>query len=476
MEFNLGKRYCYYFNEIAKIPHGSRNEKALSDYIVQFAKDHNLPYKQDEVYNVIIEKEASEGYEDAAPLILQAHIDMVPEKNRDSDHDFLKDPLDLYVEDGLLKARGTTLGADDGTGVVYMLAILEDDSLAHPKLECIFTTMEEIGLLGANALKPEDVHADRMISLDGGPEGCTLLSSAGGATVYARRKLNYEPNDKPAYRVAVKGLSGGHSGGEIHKEKGNANKLVARLVKEAQLAGADVQLVSYNGGLKDNAIPREADIVFVSSTPKEELQASLEKTAKEIATELEFSDPGFKMELEEVSCDSCLTKEDSQAILDFAFLMPDGFKHRSMVIEGLTVTSLNLGVVTTDENQIEFSSLLRSALDSGTENLIREIEVLASIMGFDVEVTAKYPGWNYSETSAMRDIYGKVMKDFGRELVVEAAHGGCECGVFKGLNPNIDIISFGPITRYIHTPDEELDLASFDRSYEILCAIIKECR
>lgn len=475
MEFDLSKRHCFYFNEIAKIPHGSKNEKAISDYVVNFAKEHNLKYKQDAVYNVIIDKEASQGYENAEPLILQAHMDMVPEKNRDSDHDFLKDPLDLYVEDGLLKARGTTLGADDGTGVAYMLAILEDDSLPHPALECIFTTMEEIGLLGASELKPEDVHANRMVSLDGGPEGCTLLSSAGGATVYSRRKITWVENSNPAYCVMVKGLTGGHSGGEIHKEKGNANKLVARLVKEAQLAGVDVQLVKYNGGLKDNAIPREADIVFTSTTPVEEIRTALEKTAGDIKTELEFSDAGFQMEFTETSADKKISLEDSQKILDYAYLIPDGFKHRSMVIEGLTVTSLNLGVVVTDEEMITFSSMLRSALDSGTQNLINEINVLAGIQGMEVEATAIYPGWNYSETSAMRDIYSKVMKDRGQELKVEAAHGGCECGIFKGLNPNIDIISFGPIARYIHTPDEELDLGSFDRAYDILCAIVKEC-
>ena len=224
MQFDLSKRYCYYFNEICKIPHGSRNEKAISDFIVNFAKEHHLEYKQDDVYNVIIEKKASSGYEDSEPIILQAHIDMVNEKNKTSNHDFDKDPLDLYVdEDGWLHAKGTTLGADDGKGVAYMLAILEDDSLSHPALQCFFTSMEEIGLLGAVNLKAQDIKANKMINLDGGGEFVTTTSSAGGANVFVTKEIHFEENTDATYRLEVRGLLGGHSGTLIHTEKGNAN-------------------------------------------------------------------------------------------------------------------------------------------------------------------------------------------------------------------------------------------------------------
>ena len=475
MEFDLNKRYCYWFNELCKIPHGSRNEKQLSDYIVQFAKDHGLPYTQDEVFNVIIDKEASPGYEDSEPLILQAHMDMVCEKNKDCDHDFLKDGLDLYVDGDLLKAKGTTLGADDGTGVAYMLAILEDDTLEHPKLSCIFTTMEEIGLLGASALKPEDIHAHRMVSLDGGGECHTLLSSAGGGTAIVSRKISYEPNSDPCIALEVKGLLGGHSGGDIHLEKGNANKIAARMIKEAQLAGFKVGLVSFNGGMKDNAIPREATAVMTCSDP-EGLKNFFKEKEKEIWKELEFSDAGFKAELKDVNSDTKLIASDSDNVIDMLFLFPNGFRNRSMVIEGLTTASLNLGVVKTDDDTIEIDALVRAALDSHTEDLLDQIKVLSSLMGWDYTVMGKYPGWSYSEHSPLRDIFRKVCENNGKELNISAAHGGCECGVFKGLDPEIDIISFGPITRYIHTPDEELDLGSFERSYGLLCEIIKECR
>ncbi len=476
MEFDLNKRHCYWFNELCKIPHGSRNEKALSDFIVDFAKAHGFDYKQDEVWNVIIDKKASEGYENAPGLILQAHMDMVCEKNRDCDLDFEKDPLDLYVEDGLLKAKGTTLGADDGTGVAYMLAILEDDSLKHPRLSCIFTTMEEIGLLGAAELKPEDVHADRMISLDGGGECHTLLSSAGGGTAVVKRKVSFEANEDPVYCLEVKGLLGGHSGGDIHLEKGNANKLAARILKEMVLEGADVRLVSFEGGMKDNAIPREASAVFASTTDKDVLKDAVSKKEKQIWKELEFSDAGFKTVFSEVSSDKKMTKKDSEDVLNMIYLMPNGFRNRSMVIEGLTTASLNLGVVRTADDTVELDALVRAALDSHTDDMLNQIAVLSSLLDMDFSVEGKYPGWSYSEVSPMRDIFAGVAKANNKELEVTAAHGGCECGVFKGLNPNIDIISFGPITRYIHTPDEELDLESFDRSYGLLCEIIEACK
>ncbi|MBQ6655320.1 MAG: beta-Ala-His dipeptidase [Erysipelotrichaceae bacterium] len=476
MEFDLGKRHCYWFNELCRIPHGSRNEKQLSDFIVRFAEEHGLPWKQDEVYNVIIEKEASEGYEDSEPLILQAHMDMVCEANGDCPHDFLKDGLQLYVEDGLLKARGTTLGADDGTGVAYMLAILEDDTLCHPRLSCIFTTMEEIGLLGASALKPEDIKSHRMVSLDGGGECHTLLSSAGGGTAIVSRKLSHESNDDPCLQLQVRGLLGGHSGGDIHLEKGNANKIVARMIREAEMAGFDIRLVCFNGGMKDNAIPREAAAVVSFRADKEKLTEFFRKKEKEIWKELEFSDSGFSLEISETESSRKLTAEDSRSFIDLLYLFPNGFRNRSMVIEGLTTASLNLGVVRTADDSAEIDALIRAALDSQADDLLNQVEVLSTLLGWQFRVVGKYPGWSYSEVSPMRDIFRKVCENNGRQLEISAAHGGCECGVFKGLDPKIDIINFGPITRYIHTPDEELDLASFDRSYKLLCEIIRECR
>ncbi len=477
MEFDLTKPYCFYFNELSKIPRGSRNEKAVSDYIVSFAKEQGLPYIQDAVYNVIIDKPGTPGYGDAPCVIMQAHLDMVCEKNNDSDHDFTKDPLDLYVdEEGWLHARGTTLGADDGMGVAYMMAILASRDIPHPPVSCVFTTMEEIGLLGASAITKDMVHGKRMINLDGGGETATTVSSAGGASAYMHCPLKFEENTKPAYVLKVRGLLGGHSGAEIHKERGNANKIAARILKEAQLNGLDITLVSFSGGLKYNAIPREADVCFVSSAAKEELEKSLAASAEKIKAELEFSDAGFKAVLETAEASQAIAKEISDRFLNFVFLMPDGFRHKSMAIEGLTAASLNCGVIRTDENEIVIEDLVRSAIASHTDIMLEQLQVLSSLLGIELKVSDRYAGWAYSETSQMRDYLEEAVAEHGGILMKKASHGGLECGIFKGLEPEMDIITFGPIAQNAHTPQERLDLASFDRSYDILCDVLKKCR
>lgn len=478
MQFDLSKRYCYYFNEISKIPHGSRNEKGISDFIVNFAKEHNLTYKQDEVYNVIIEKPASSGYEDSEPIILQAHIDMVNEKNKTSNHDFDKDPLDLYVdENGWLHAKGTTLGADDGKGVAYMLAILEDDSLAHPFLQCYFTSMEEIGLLGAVNLKAEDVKANKMINLDGGGEFVTTTSSAGGANVFVTKEVHFEDNTDATYQLEVRGLLGGHSGTLIHTEKGNANIIATRILKELELKGFDVTLVSFNGGLKDNAIPREADVVFTSTTPFEELEKEATKSIAGIWKELEFSDAGFNAKIIPIeTANKKFNKEDSECCLNYAYLTPNGFQHKSMAIEGLTQSSTNLGVITNDDHSVLFDHLIRSSIDASTFDLLYKMETLANLFGMTVEANTNIKAWSFEAVSPMRDLYRKILKDRGLELKEVAIHGGLETGVFKGLNPKLDIITMGAISEGAHTPDEKLDLASFDRTYTILCDFLKESK
>ncbi|MCR5795923.1 MAG: beta-Ala-His dipeptidase [Solobacterium sp.] len=475
MEFDLNKRHCYYFNEIAKIPHGSFNEQAISDYLVTFAKDNGLAYKQDDKFNVIIDKPASPGYEDSEPVILQAHIDMVCEKNKDVEHDFTKDPLDLYVEDGWLKARGTTLGADDGYGVSYMLAILENKDLKHPPLSCIFTSMEEVGLLGAANLQAEDMHGRRLINLDGGGEVRTTVSSAGGATGLSHCPIRFEASTKPAYALRVRGLKGGHSGALIHMELGNSNTLLARILKELQLQGLDVQLSSFNGGLKFNAIPREADAVFVSAADPEKLQAAIRCSEANIREELEFSDPGFSVIFEPADAEKAIVQKDSDAFLNYMYLMINGFQHRSVAIEGLTAASLNAGVVTTKEDEILIEDLIRSALKTHTDDMISHLKVLAGLCGVTVEIRDRFPGWGFKADSPLRNTLREVLKERGIELKEEASHGGLECSMFKGLVEDMDIITYGPVSQGAHTPGEKLDLASFDRAFDVLCEVLARC-
>ena len=476
MEFDLNKKHCFYFNEISRIPRGSRNEKAVSDYIVAFAQERGLAWKQDEVWNVIVDKPATPGYENAPTLVLQAHTDMVNEKNKGVDHDFEKDPLDLYTEDGWLMARGTTLGADDGFGVAYMPAILDDDTLEHPALSCVFTTMEEIGLIGASHLKPEDVHGTRYINLDAGGETSTYVSSAGGATVIMTFPFETEKNDLPAYTLSVRGLKGGHSGAMIHMELGNANLIAVRAAVELREAGCDVRMVSFNGGMKYNAIPREADAVFASATPFEKLAEAVRKTEQDLKRELEFSDPGIRLELTETEASERMTADCSGRFLDSLFLMPLSLQHRSMAIEGLTVASHNPGVFVTKDKKVVMEDLARAALESHTDDMARRMKVLGDRFGWETEVRDRIPGWGFSSKSDMRGFLREALAERGIEMGEEATHGGLECGVFKGLCPELDIITYGPVAEGEHTPDERLDLGSFDRSFEILREVISKAK
>ena len=476
MEFDLSKKHCYYFNEISAIPRGSRNEKAVSDYVCEFAKAHGLAYKQDEVWNVIVDKPATPGYEDAEPVILQGHMDIVCEKETGCTHDWEKDPLDLYVnEEGWLTARGTTLGADDGYGVAYMLAVLDDDSFEHPAISCLFTTMEEIGLLGAMNLKKEDLHGKRLVNLDGGGEVVSCVSSAGGARAVVSCPTEFEANTKPAYKLTVDGLTGGHSGGMIHKEKGNANIIAARILREMQRAGIDVCISDFNGGSKFNAIPHLAEAVFVSDTDEAEIKAAAEKSTADIAAELEFSDKGIFTTVEKAEADRKMSQKASDNLITYLFLMPDGFQHRSMAIEGLTTSSLNCGVVRTNEDAVVMDDLIRSALASHTDILIEQLEELGKLTGASVEVHDRFAGWSYEEKSDLREKLKAVVSAHGKTLETHATHGGLECGVFKGLVPEMDIVTYGPVAEGAHTPEEKLDLESFDRAYTVLVDLLKAC-
>ncbi len=478
-EFIMNTRPRFYFGECAKIPHGSRNEKALSDYVVQFAKDHNLEYLQDDMYNVVVFKNASKGYEEAPMVMIQAHLDMVCEKNKDVAYNFDTDPLDLYVDDAnVIHARGTTLGADDCQGVAYMLAILEDNTLQHPALECIFTVQEEIGLLGAIAMDPTWIRGKRLISLDGGGEYVTGLSTAGGCQCDITKTITWQENTDATYAIHVTGLAGGHSGGEIHKEKGNANQIVNRILKSLLLAGINLRLVSVEGGLKMNAIPREADALFAAKEDAEAIERIVAEETKKIQKELEFSDAGLKIALEQVACAKrAMTKETTEQVIDYMFLMPNGFQHRSMAIEGLTLTSLNLGVVRTTETEVTLTVSIRSALESGIENVSNILAALAKVLGFAFATSSYYPAWNYNENSHLRTYFAQAVEEIlHRGIETVGSHGGMETGVFAKLDEDMDIITMGPNAKNCHTPDECMDLDSFDRAYHILCKTIENAK
>lgn len=476
MAFDLQKRHHYWFQQISNIPRASYNEKAISDFICQFATTHNLQYKQDEVWNVFVFKPASKGKESASPLILQAHMDMVPAIRPGAKHDFQKDPIQLVEKDGWLYAKDTTLGADDGIGVAMMLTILEDDSIPHPPLECIFSVQEEVGLGGAMHMKPEDIQADRMISLDSMNHDVADLCCAGGCYGNATAQLLMEENEEPTYTLHISGLQGGHSGADIHKERGNANLVLTRILVEAMEENVDIHIVNMTCTSRSNAIPPEADITFTSATKKNELMDTIQRSFDAIQNELSSSDAHIAYTCKEIQkAPKAADKRSTQNFLYFLYTCPTGFQHASMSIPGLTVTSLNLGTISTNNDTISMQWLIRSMFASAVKDLSHKIEILAKTYAISYEASTFFPGWEYAEISPIRDKFEKALKNHGDTLKKVAEHGGLEVGVFSSLHPGLDITTVGAVCQNFHTYEERLNISSFDFGFEILKDILKQC-
>lgn len=470
---NHEKLHQKYFEEISRIPRSSYKEEKIADYLVEFAEAQHLVYKRDEMHNVIIYKPASAGYEDHETVILQAHIDMVCEKNADCAHDFDTEPLDLYVEDGWVMARGTTLGADDGMGCAYMMALLASD-LPHPALECAFTVQEEVGLYGAFALKKEDFKGTRYINLDFGAGGKgTGTTSAGGEMVVLKKAVEFDPCELPAYRVFVTGLAGGHSGGCINKELGNALKICARIMKE--ISGcADVQIIRLTGGLKDNAIPRECEAVFASAAKEEVIRETVEKMIAEIRNEIGYQEPGFEVVFETAESAPAICEEASADLIDFLYILPTGLRHSSLLIEDLPIASENLAVIRTMEDSVQIDYSLRAEKASLRDQMEKELCILANMYDAAVSIHGKYPSWQYNPDSKMREILKQVFaEEKNEEMETFATHGGLECGVFSDLIPGLDIVTLGAACEGAHTPKEKMNLASFDQMFDVLAVFLK---
>ena len=413
----------YYFREISRIPRGSYNEKAICDYVENFAKERNIKYVRDKMHNIVLFKEATEGYEEHETVMLEGHMDMVCEKNNDSDHDFSKDSIELIEEDGFLHANKTTLGADDGVGVCYMLALLDDESLKHPALECVFTVQEEVGLNGAMGLDKSILKAKKMIGLDRGKEKIITVSCSGGRRAVVEKELSYLKNESPCYQLYVGGLQGGHSGGVIHLERGNANMIMTR--------------VYYHLSLNNIEFLLESD--------------------KHIFVHLEKVDFLNKV----------ISVKESQDLISMMYLMPNGFMHKSFKMD-LTNVSLNMGVVEMNEKfNIYFS--IRSPMESAKDELSNKLSLIASMFKAKYVLDNNYPGWNYDEGSKLRKQYVDFVKETeGITLKEEGTHSGLETGIFKGALQDLDIITLGPDMFDIHTPDERLNMNSFYKCYQRL--------
>lgn len=457
----------YYFEEICAIPHGSFDTKRISDYCVEFAKKHGLRYVQDGHNNVVIYKDATAGYENHPTVILQGHLDMVCEKDADCDIDFATDGLHLTHDGEFISAEGTTLGGDDGIAVAYALAILASDGLKHPALECVFTVDEEVGMLGADAMDMSVLKGRLLLNCDSEDEGVLTVSCAGGARSDFKLPVAYEKAEGKAYRVAVSELIGGHSGVEINAGRANANKVLGAI-----LAKLPVRLVSIGGGSKDNAIPRESVAVVVSEVENfAEMFVNVSEEAKKLLPETEIY---AKFTITPCEAKRVMTKQASDAVLGLLNDLPNGVQCMSKDIEGLVQTSLNLGILETNEDYVRMAFSVRSSVNEEKAALLAQLVALSEKYGADYSESGHYPAWEYCKNSVLRDTMVKTFSDlYGREPIVEAIHAGLECGIFCDRLPGLDAVSFGPQMHDIHTSRERLSIASVQRTWEYLLAVLE---
>jgi len=467
------KKLFEYFEDICAIPHGSGNEAAIADYLVAFAMSRGLEYHRDRVNNVFIKAPATQGLEDRPAILLQGHTDMVCEKNNDTVHDFLRDGLSLFVEDGWLGAKGTTLGGDDGIAVAMMLAIL-DGEMPHPAVECLFTVEEEVGLLGAESFDYSLVSATRMINMDSEDESYVTAGCAGGLRTDLTIPVCYEDAKGMAVEIRLGGLAGGHSGGDVHLGRANANKMMGRMLL-ALSKEFEFGLCSIEGGSKDNAIPRECTAV-VCGKGLMTMPAKVAKLTNEIKAELCAADEGFFMQCRTLKApEICMDKDSTARVICAMGTVANGVLAMSNNIEGLVEYSRNLGIVRTEQGSVHLTLSSRSAIESQLDASIDDLDALASLCGGSTRHHSRYPGWSYAVESPLRDKYLAAYTElFGKTPEVSVIHAGLECGIIRSKLPEMDMISVGPNMRGIHSPAERLDLASCERFWQVIAKIMAQ--
>lgn len=460
------KRVFEIFEDICNIPHGSGNTKKISDHCVEFAKSRGLGVYQDNLNNVIIKKSASNGYENAEPVVLQGHLDMVCEKDSDIEFDFLKDAIRLKVDDSFVSAQGTTLGGDDGVAVAIALAVLDDDSLKHPRLEVVFTTDEETGMYGAAGIDTSYITAKRFINIDSEDEGVFTVGCAGGARVDIVLPIEIGRGETAAYEVTVSGLIGGHSGTEIDKGRLNANKILGKFLRELQ---GEILISKISGGSKDNAIPVASSCVLCGA-------ADIEKIAEEFENKNRLpTDNGLKITVKPCKGNTFFTLESTKKIIDLLNTLPCGVQSMSRDIDGLVETSLNLGIIKSSEDKFFASLSVRSSKSLAKAELLSRLKAIGESFGADVSVRGEYPAWEYRNNSPLRDKMISVFKKmYGKEPKVEIIHAGLECGLFVEKINAIDAVSIGPDLFDIHTPRERLSISSLARTYKYICSVLEE--
>ncbi|MBQ0037399.1 MAG: aminoacyl-histidine dipeptidase [Clostridiales bacterium] len=462
-----------YFEQICAIPHGSYHTRGISDWLVDFARAHQLQYVRDAANNVIMWKSAAPGYEKAAPVILQGHMDMVCEQAPDCGKDMLREGLDLAVDGDTIYARGTTLGGDDGIAVAMMLALLEANDIPHPPLECVFTVDEEVGMLGAEALDTSPLKGRRMLNLDSEEEGVFIVSCAGGNVSQCTLPVKRECFVGTAMQLTVSGLMGGHSGAEIHKGRGNADMLMGRILY-AVSHRTGMRLVSVCGGQKDNAIPRECTAVILvqDADTAQSVCAEMDDVLKH---EYASTDGGITVTAQHITCDlPAMDKVSTDRAVCMLTCLPNGVQAMSGDMPGLVQTSLNLGILVTCDTAMEASFCVRSSVATQKEMLVDRLRCLMAQLGGTVTVSGDYPGWQYCPDSPLRELMTEVYtQQYGCPPVVEAMHAGVECGFFSDKLPGLDCVSYGPDLKEIHTCRETMSVSSVQRVWQMTLEILR---
>ena len=471
------KQLWNYFHQITQIPHPSKNEKKLAEFIVRFGKEHGLETIVDKVGNVIIRKPATKGMENRKGIILQSHLDMVPQKNSDKMHDFNKDAIETIIDGEWVKANGTTLGSDNGIGVAAALSVLASKELRHGPVEALFTIDEETGMAGVFGLEPGILKGDILMNLDSEDEGELYVGCAGGIDVSAVKDYTEEPTPKgtSCYRISVKGLKGGHSGVDIALGRANSNKLMFRFLMQAE-ADFRIRIAWYSGGDLRNAIPRESNVVIVVPSEKssdfEAFVKGYEKMyrAEFAETEPDLSFSGTKSEMPA----KVMNVHDQFRIIRAVFACPNGVQRMSQAMKGLVETSNNLAIVHCKDALFEAYNLTRSSVDSSREATAWKVAAVFHLIEADVKLAGGYPGWKPNMNSPILKSMSKVYSDmYGKVPEVKAIHAGLETGIIAGVYPDLDMISFGPTIRFPHSPDEKVNIVSVAKFYDFLCGTLK---
>jgi len=466
-----------WFDKICSIPHPSYHEDQLAEFLVSWAKSNQLFVERDDAGNVLIRKPATKGMEDRQTIALQAHLDMVPQANAATQHDFLKDPIQPYIDGEWVKAKGTTLGADNGIGLASCMAVLSANDIAHPEIEVLLTMSEEVGMEGVLGLRPNWLTSNIMINTDTEDNGEIYIGCAGGENVNLDLALQYENNTfDSALQLTLKGLQGGHSGCDIHTNRVNAIKLLARILADIQAHYA-IKITALKGGSVRNAIPREAQVSFTFDAKNQQnLTTYVNKLAKKIQNELRLAEPNLVLEVESVDpAVQTLTNESTQKTIHLLNVLPNGIIRHSDVVKNVVETSLSIGLVKIEEQKLIATILARSLVESGKEDVRGKINSLAALTGAKATFSGDYPGWEPDTSSQITPLTKRIYDEaLGYEAQIKVIHAGLECGLIKKVYPNMDLVSIGPTIRNAHSPDEKVHIPAVEIYWKLLTKLLAQ--